>query len=87
MRVGAGGKTRGRERGSICEHAVGRDRRASGSLHTSYRRRVADWEPRFAQLSFVLLCTLCTIILLRWNEGGVAYSRVGADAEGRRGAA
>jgi hypothetical protein len=44
-------------------------------------------EPLFAQLSFVLLCTLCTIILLRWNEGGVAYSRVGADVEGRRGAA
>jgi len=37
--------------------------------------------------SFHLLLTLCTIILLRWNEGGVASGRVGAHAEGRRGAA
>jgi len=35
--------------------------------------------------SFHGLLTLCTIILLRWNEGGVAYSRVDAYAEGRRG--
>jgi hypothetical protein len=80
MRVGAGGKTRGRERGSICEQAVGRGRRRPARHRAVTAAASQIGNPCLP--SFHLLLTLCTIILLRWNEGGVAYSRVGAHTEG-----
>jgi hypothetical protein len=54
------------------------------AVNGSYDDSVADWEIIVCPVLICLLLTLRTTILLRWNEGGVAYSR-SARKRGRAG--